>query len=569
MSTKKPFFSILIPTYNQAKYLGAALDSVLSQSFSNWEAIIVNDGSTDDTCQVIDAYCLKDRRFHALHKINGGAGSALNAGLKMAVGEWVCWLSSDDLFEPYKLQTHLEWIEKTPECSFFFTHFRELHEKTGKLIDSDHWRPLPEKKFQVIEMLRSNYIAGNSICVSRVAWEKVGIFNEALRYGQDYDMWLRLLTEHPATYIPIRTCITRIHAHQDSQCFPQAMFYDSAKAAIQFLNLHALADAFPVIDLSDPKNVLDVVDKSLTVAEDRRAFVYALGSHPLLMLRIMELLQDNPQAILQNGREAIRLRILKSKYLNQYQEFSFIWKVAYAILKLELSSHISAIEPADTAEATFHRSNAFRGQASNRLALKQWLERFESRQVGRETIKSWSPSKNILLIDYQNAIAANYITSQQSFMLATWLQHFGNNVVAVKFCEYEANEIIYKNGILIIALQNASEIDSLLFDLGIFDIAIVLNTNIRPKSYPLCKLVLPLSSNLGVFDDLSKLKPKCMRVARVKAYGMLYGCKDGIRLLSQPFLALRFFIRLCYEIIMHKFVIICRNFIRIFFDVSS
>ena len=96
----EPLFSILVPTYNQSQYLSEALDSILSQSFQNWEAVIVNDGSTDNTKEIMREYASKDSRFKCYHKENGGLGTALNEALRQTKGVWICWLSSDDLFLP-------------------------------------------------------------------------------------------------------------------------------------------------------------------------------------------------------------------------------------------------------------------------------------------------------------------------------------------------------------------------------------------------------------------------------------------------------------------------------------
>ena len=234
---KTPFFSVLVPTYNQAQYLGQALDSLLAQADSDWEAVVVNDGSTDSTSQVLETYSRSDRRFRVLHKQNGGVASALNAGLREARGEWICWLSSDDLFDRRKLIVHREWIARDPNCRFFFTNSRLLNDVTGSFKDT--WLSIPrDPKLQVLEMLRLNYVHGNSICVHRDAWSQAGVFNEELRYAQDYDMWLRLLALYPATFIPERTCITREHALQETKTFPQATRFDSAKAAINFINQH-------------------------------------------------------------------------------------------------------------------------------------------------------------------------------------------------------------------------------------------------------------------------------------------------------------------------------------------
>ena len=108
MST--PIFSVLVPTYNQACFLPAALDSLLAQTVLEWEALVVDDGSTDGTREILERYAAGDKRIRVFRKHNGGTASALNKGLQHAVGEWVCWLSSDDLFKPDKLAVHLKEI---------------------------------------------------------------------------------------------------------------------------------------------------------------------------------------------------------------------------------------------------------------------------------------------------------------------------------------------------------------------------------------------------------------------------------------------------------------------------
>src|SRR3990172_2984652 len=95
-----PYFTIIVPTYNQAQYLGAALDSLIAQTDPDWEAVVINDGSTDATREVMEKYAHKDSRIRLFHKPNGGVASALNDGLRKVQGQWVCWLSSDVMFDP-------------------------------------------------------------------------------------------------------------------------------------------------------------------------------------------------------------------------------------------------------------------------------------------------------------------------------------------------------------------------------------------------------------------------------------------------------------------------------------
>ena len=284
-----PKFSVLVPVYNHDRYIGAALESLLAQDDAEWEAIVVNDGSTDLTPGIIDDYAKRDSRIRVFHKANGGVSTALNYGLARARGEWICWLSSDDLFAASKLRIHRNAIAAHPECRFFFTHFHEIANDTGQITDPPLWNAIPEKPWQVIESLKGAYIHGNSICVKADAWETAGGFDETLRQGQDYDMWLRLLINNPAEFIPVRTCITRIHPGQTTNQFPEACFYDSCKAVITTLNKHRFEDLFPLLDLRKKQDAIRAVEKCLDVAADIRSpFLYGLGPHPALLLRLIE-----------------------------------------------------------------------------------------------------------------------------------------------------------------------------------------------------------------------------------------------------------------------------------------
>ena len=100
--------SIIIPVYNAERYLTGCLNSVLAQSFTDWECICVDDGSTDGSGRILDAYAEHDERFKVIHKENGGVSSARNVGLETAEGEWITFVDSDDELFPYSLQTLFE-----------------------------------------------------------------------------------------------------------------------------------------------------------------------------------------------------------------------------------------------------------------------------------------------------------------------------------------------------------------------------------------------------------------------------------------------------------------------------
>lgn len=107
-------FSVIVPVYNAAPYLGTCLDSLSRQTCRDWEAICVDDGSTDGSGTILDEYAMKDARFRVVHQKNAGVSAARNAALGLATGEWVCFLDADDLFQPWILQHVVDALGHEP-----------------------------------------------------------------------------------------------------------------------------------------------------------------------------------------------------------------------------------------------------------------------------------------------------------------------------------------------------------------------------------------------------------------------------------------------------------------------
>ena len=103
-------FSIIIPVYNTSQYLPQCLDSIVAQSFSNWEAICIDDGSTDDSGDILDLYSKKDRRFRVYHIANSGVAQARNFGLRLVQGNWICFIDSDDFVDGDFLMQFSRWV---------------------------------------------------------------------------------------------------------------------------------------------------------------------------------------------------------------------------------------------------------------------------------------------------------------------------------------------------------------------------------------------------------------------------------------------------------------------------
>ena len=293
---RPPFFTVVVPVYNHQQYIGEALDSLLAQIDDDWEAVVVDDGSTDDTPRIVDEYAATDQRFRIVHKENGGQASALNAGVENARGEWICWLSSDDLFEPDKLAVHREWFEKRPDCQFFFTDFKTLIDETGEIKEDVSFGTIPDnREWYVITLLEYVYINGISICVNRRVFDEIGLFNEEYRYAQDYDLYMRAFVHFPPVHMPVRTCVMRSHSAQYTVTHESPMFFQCAQAAIDFVNQHAFVEMFPLIDLSRPLCAANAVDRALDVAIGKHCFLYGLGVHPGLFARIIDWVEGLPK----------------------------------------------------------------------------------------------------------------------------------------------------------------------------------------------------------------------------------------------------------------------------------
>lgn len=283
-----PKFSVIVPTCNQAQYLPAALNSLLNQTFNDWEAVVVNDGSTDNTYEVMEKYAFSDSRIRIFHKQNGGVATALNVGINNARGEWICWLSSDDLFEPDKLQTHFNAINDYPEIKFFHSHWYLLLEETQQKIAPPLWLQIPPTEFQVTRFFWANYIHGNAIAVNRSVFKEVGLFNESLRQGQDFDMWLRISSRFVSFYIDKRTCVTRIHKGQTTNSFVEGGVLDSTRALIKFLNERSFTELFPFTDFRDPQNILKSINEVVYISTKADAFLYRCGFTSALVEKTMD-----------------------------------------------------------------------------------------------------------------------------------------------------------------------------------------------------------------------------------------------------------------------------------------
>jgi cellulose synthase/poly-beta-1,6-N-acetylglucosamine synthase-like glycosyltransferase len=370
-TSASPFFTVVVPTYNHEKFLPEALDSLLGQSFEDWEAVVVDDGSTDGSGEIMDHYAKRDPRIRTIHKANGGVSSALNAGIENARGEWICWLSSDDYFEPGKLRSHRKEIRKYPAIKFFFTGFIELNEETGEKKNSFYIAP--QGVYRVVRFFSGNYVNGISVVVHRSVFRSAGKFREEFRNAQDFDMWLRISAMYMSRYILRRTCVTRVHAKQGTRVQAEAGAFDSAFSCWQFLNSHAYAEIFPSMDLQNPIQATRAFVKTLRITLSPGSVMHAFGFNPMLLRRFREWwgMEHPPSVKIMLGL------VLRSRF----------WRYLYPGLESQVRREIEGpacrdrgmeYQPSDVlTRARCHAEELARsGRVEESQALFRYLERF-------------------------------------------------------------------------------------------------------------------------------------------------------------------------------------------------
>lgn len=209
-----PKVSVIIPTYNYARYLPDAIESVLSQTFSDYEIVVVDDGSTDNTVEVLQPYMGK---IKYIYKENGGLSSARNVGIQNSICEYLVFLDSDDMLMPDKLRIQTAILDDNPEVGFVYSDEYIMHgEDKDNMYRAREGRQLPSGNI-FKEFFLNSFIAVMTVMVRRSCLDQVGLFDEGLPCNEDDDLWLRILAKWPATFSDYPSAIRRIHSSNMSR----------------------------------------------------------------------------------------------------------------------------------------------------------------------------------------------------------------------------------------------------------------------------------------------------------------------------------------------------------------
>lgn len=191
----EPRVSVIVATYNYGRYIGDALRSVQAQTLSDWECIVVDDASTDDTAEVVQAFVARDPRFRYVRlEHNSGVSVARNTGMDQARGVYLQLLDADDVIAPEKLDRQSDWLETHSEADIVHSdHVRFVDEPDlnapGRLAQDEK----VSGRQALRRAIKSNFLRLNAVLFRRSVHVHIGGFRDQFRYAEDWDYWLRAM----------------------------------------------------------------------------------------------------------------------------------------------------------------------------------------------------------------------------------------------------------------------------------------------------------------------------------------------------------------------------------------
>ena len=206
-----PLVSIIIPTFNRVQFIGEALDSILFQTYAHWECIVVDDGSTDDTFEILAAYCLKDERFQYFKRPahwTKGANGSRNYGISKSKGLYLAFCDDDDFWLKFKLEKQMEVFQNHPNVDLVTGNIEYVKIdglRTGRVIEQDK-----NHNFLFEDFLYKNRMSMITPVFKREVYDNVGEFNTDFAIYEDWEYWRRVAYKHRIYAIPdVLACVRK------------------------------------------------------------------------------------------------------------------------------------------------------------------------------------------------------------------------------------------------------------------------------------------------------------------------------------------------------------------------
>lgn len=218
-----PKVSVVIPSYNRADFVAETIRSVLDQTYQDFEIIVVDDGSTDNTKEIVDSF--KDPRIKYIYQENRGASGARNTGINASIGEYIAFLDSDDIYLPNKLEMDIRMVDSDHNIGIVCSDAYIFDSETGEIYRR-YWQKNPylgpfdpqtaSKNALKLLLSRGCFIKGSTPLVRRAVFKAVGLFDESIRHSQDWEMWIRILAHSRYTVGIINLPLVKCRRHSAS-----------------------------------------------------------------------------------------------------------------------------------------------------------------------------------------------------------------------------------------------------------------------------------------------------------------------------------------------------------------
>jgi len=218
---KSELISVIMPAYNAARFIAQSIESVLDQTYTNWELIIVDDGSTDNTKEIVSDFEKKDSRIKYIYQRNGKQGKARNKGIENAKGELIAFLDAEDILIPTMLEKQLALLHET-KADLVFSSVKYVDEQMNELknIHSVHSKILQGIHGAEMMLKHDNCIPIITVLSKKETIKKAGAFkvSDKIQFGEEFDLWLRMLL-NDAKFVSNdeRLALYKIHPQQSSK----------------------------------------------------------------------------------------------------------------------------------------------------------------------------------------------------------------------------------------------------------------------------------------------------------------------------------------------------------------
>lgn len=211
MNINRPKVSVIITTFNRANYIRQAIESVFNQSYQDFEIIVIDDGSTDNTREILKKY---NNKIRYLFQENRGLAYSRKLGASLSKGNYIAFLDSDDVWLPEKLKIQVDTLDKDPELALVCSESYVIND-SGEIVG--HLKRTSRDKESYINLFERDFILTLTVIVRRQCYNDIGGFDETLLGVDDYDCWLRLASKYKFKYLDFPLSKYRIHEHNMSK----------------------------------------------------------------------------------------------------------------------------------------------------------------------------------------------------------------------------------------------------------------------------------------------------------------------------------------------------------------